>query len=80
MITQKVRAWGNSLGIRIPQAILQQIGITEGSTVSLSVEGNRVIISPTRLKYSLEDLLQNADPASQHNEVEWGDPVGEEQW
>ncbi|MDX2272124.1 MAG: AbrB/MazE/SpoVT family DNA-binding domain-containing protein [Cyanobacteriota bacterium] len=80
MITQKVRFWGNSLGIRIPQAILQQIGITEGSTVSLSIEGNRVIISPTRLKYTLEELLKDVDPVSQHNEVEWGDPVGEEQW
>jgi antitoxin component of MazEF toxin-antitoxin module len=45
MMTQKVRSWGNALEICIPQAILQQIDITEGSTLSLAIEENPVVIS-----------------------------------
>jgi antitoxin MazE len=35
---------GNSKGIRIPKAILQQCGI--GSEVKLEVKGGRIVLSP----------------------------------
>lgn len=80
MTTQKISAWGNSLGIRLPQAIAQQVGFTEGALISLSVEGNRLVLSPTRPKYRLDDLLAGITPDMQHDEVDWGSPEGEEVW
>lgn len=80
MITQKLSMWGNSLGIRLPQAIIQQMGLKQGDLVAISTEGNKIVLSPTRPKYTLDELLQDVTPERQHDEVDWGDPVGEESW
>lgn len=80
MVTQKVSMWGNSLGIRLPQTIIQQMGLKQGDLVAISTEGNKIVLSPTRPKYTLDELLQNTTPDRQHAEVDWGEPVGEESW
>lgn len=80
MVTQKISQWGNSLGIRLPQALIQEIGLSEGDLLSISLENNRIILSPTRPKYTLSELLQNIKPEQQHEEIEWELPVGEEIW
>jgi len=80
MITQKLSMWGNSLGIRLPQTIIQQMGLKQGDLVAISTEGNKIVLSPTRPKYTLDELLQDVTPERQHDEVDWGDPVGEESW
>ena len=80
MAIQKVSAWGNSLGVRLPQALAQQVGFTEGVSISISVEGNKIVLAPTRPKYKLEELLEGMTPEMQHDELNWGEPVGEEAW
>ena len=80
MVTQKVSVWGNSLGIRLPQAIIQQVGWQEGAMVTISVRDAQVILSPTKPSYSLDELLQGATSQEQHDELEWGKSVGEETW
>lgn len=80
MVTQKVSQWGNSLGIRFPQAIVQQVGWQEGSMIAIATEGNKIILSPAKPQYTLEELLKNATPDMQHDEVDWGEHVGEESW
>ncbi|MBD2195068.1 MULTISPECIES: AbrB/MazE/SpoVT family DNA-binding domain-containing protein [Calothrix] len=80
MITQKISIWSNSLGIRLPQTIIQQMGLKQGDLVAISTEGNKIILSPTKPKYTLNELLKDATPDKQHNEVDWGEPVGEEAW
>jgi antitoxin MazE len=80
MVTQKVSMWGNSLGIRLPQPIIQQMGLKQGDLVTISTEGNKIILSPAKPKYTLDELLQAATPDRQHDEVDWGEPVGEESW
>ena len=80
MAIQKVSAWGNSLGVRLPQALAQQVGFTEGVSISISVEGDKIVLAPTRPKYKLEELLEGMTPEMQHDELNWGEPVGEEVW
>lgn len=80
MVTQKISIWGNSLGIRLPQTIIQQMGLKQGDLVAISTEGNKIILSPAKPKYTLEQLLQDITPDRQHDEVDWGQPVGEESW
>ncbi|WP_088243454.1 AbrB/MazE/SpoVT family DNA-binding domain-containing protein [Calothrix rhizosoleniae] len=80
MVTQKVSMWGNSLGIRLPQAIALQMGLKEGALVSISTDGDKIILSPARSKYTLDELLKDVSSDMQHNEVNWGEPVGEEDW
>ncbi len=80
MVTQKIALWGNSLGVRLPQAIVQEIGLRAGSTLSIVVEGNKIVLSPTSPKYSLQDLLKDVTSDQQHDEVDWGEPMGDETW
>ncbi|MDJ0615420.1 MAG: AbrB/MazE/SpoVT family DNA-binding domain-containing protein [Calothrix sp. MO_192.B10] len=78
MVTQKVRMWGNSLAIRLPQAIALQMGLKEGALVSISTDGDKIILSPARPKYTLDELLKDVSSDMQHDEVNWGEAVGEE--
>lgn len=80
MVTQKISIWGNSLGIRLPQTIIQQMGLKQGDLVAISTEGNKIILSPAKPKYTLDQLLQDITPDRQHDEVDWGQPAGEESW
>ncbi|AFZ13477.1 transcriptional regulator/antitoxin, MazE [Crinalium epipsammum PCC 9333] len=80
MLTQKVSWWGNSLGLRLPQTLVQQVEWTEGTIVSITIEDNRLVLSPVKPKYRLEQLLENITPDMQHDEMEWGEAVGEETW
>ncbi len=80
MVTQKVSMWDNSLGVRLPEAIAQEVGLIEGTIVYISTEGNKIILSPTKPKYSLDELLKEATPEMQHDELDWGESVGVENW
>jgi antitoxin MazE len=60
MKTELVRI-GNSRGIRIPKPLIEQCGL-EG-TVDLSVENDRLVISPgRRLRQGWIEAFQNAGP------------------
>ena len=32
--------WGNSVGLRLPKPLLEQLGLKEGSEVDIKIEGN----------------------------------------
>lgn len=80
MVTQKISLWGNSLGVRLPQSIVKQIGLEAGNTISISIEGNKIVLSPVRPTYSLQELLQDVSPDLQHQEVDWCEPEGDKVW
>jgi antitoxin MazE len=80
MVTQKIAQWGNSLGVRLPQAIVQQIGLKAGTVITISTEGDKIVLSPAKPKYTLQELLKDVKPEQQHDEIDWGEPHGEEVW
>jgi antitoxin MazE len=78
MITQKISLWGNSLGLRLPQTLIQQMGLKQGDLVTISTEENKIILSPAKPRYTLDELLKDVTPDMQHDSVDWGEPMGEE--
>ena len=81
MQTQVLAKWGNSLGVRIPIAIANQINLTEGTNVTLTVvDGNLVVQPVQRRKYTLDELLEGMTSDNCHAEVDMGEPVGNESW
>lgn len=80
MTTQKVTKWGDSLGVTLPQDIALKMGLKEGTSLSISTDSNRIILSLDKPKYTLDELLQNVTSEMQHDECDWGEPVGEENW
>ena len=76
-----VAKWGNSLAVRIPQYVVKEIQLTEGTEVDLVViDGNLVIKPRPRRRYSLEELIAAITPENLHSEVKTGSAVGNEVW
>ncbi|MGR3219887.1 MAG: AbrB/MazE/SpoVT family DNA-binding domain-containing protein [Candidatus Anammoxibacter sp.] len=79
----KLKKWGNSQGIRVPIALLEQSGISVEETVEISAKKGRIIIKPAsdvKGKYNLKDLIDQLPADYKLNEIDWGNPVGNEEW
>ncbi len=73
--------WGNSVGLRAPRQLLDQLGWGEGSKVDLNVENRRLIIEPERRRrLTMAELLEGITPNDRPELVDWGPPVGCEVW
>lgn len=76
-----VQKWGNSLAVRIPVSLSRETGINDGSSIDISVDDSgTIIIKPTTKKYILSDLLKKINSLNLHDEVQTGDPIGNEIW
>ena len=80
MMTITVNKWGNSIGVRIPQPVANQVGLIAGSTVNIEVIDNKIVISPVQRQYQLDELLVGVTPELIGGEYDWGTPVGREVW
>ena len=74
----QVSRWGNSLGVRVPKELAAQAGLTEGASVDISLEGNRIIMSTSRPRYALADLVKGVTPEEMHEAYDWGPDKGRE--
>lgn len=73
--------WGNSLAVRIPQAIVRQAGLAEGDCVALAVDaGGGIVLRSARRKYGLSELVSQITPKNRHRETDWGQARGKESW
>ncbi|MDR4493870.1 MAG: AbrB/MazE/SpoVT family DNA-binding domain-containing protein [Nitrospirales bacterium] len=79
----KMQKWGNSQGLRFPKAILEEASMEVGDEVKVSVRGRKIIIEPVkkvRGRYDLKELVSRMPKNYQVEEVDWGVPVGKEEW
>ena len=77
----KIQKWGNSLALRIPKAFAVQSKICEDEYVNLTLDENKIYIEPVEAKkYSLKELVSKIDKSNLHGEIDFGKPVGNEQW
>lgn len=79
--TSSVKKWGNSLAVRIPAAVAQDLGLAENSSIQIVSNGSVATIQPQKhKKVSLDKLVAAITPDNLHEEVNWGRPVGKEIW
>jgi antitoxin MazE len=77
----KVVKWGNSLGLRIPKAIAEEVPVKEGSAVELLLEDGGLVIRLVESKPAvLEQLLAGVTTDNLHGEFDTGGAVGGEIW
>ena len=74
----QISKWGNSLGVRVPKDVAAKLGLTEGSRVDVSIEGDRLVISTKRPVYTLDELLVGMTPESMREAFDWGPDMGRE--
>jgi len=77
-----VSKWGNSLGIRIPKSVSEDLHLREGSAVTLEPRRNGYLLrlAQPRVSYLIEDLVEQMRDEPEAEEVDWGSPVGDEVW
>lgn len=77
-----IKQWGNSLGVRLPAAVAREAHLRVDQTVRVSVEGDRVVITPLEPALpTLEERLALFDPARHGGEaMATGPAVGAERW
>ena len=74
-----IKKWGNSLAIRIPSSVVQDLALSENSSVQITSNGVVATIQPKKhKKVSLDELVAAITPDNIHKEVDWGKPVGKE--
>jgi antitoxin MazE len=82
MVT-KVQKWGNSQGLRLAKQVLEEARISVGDLVDVSTQDGVIVITPARRlrgKQSLQELVSRIPKNYKTREVEWGEPVGREDW
>ena len=73
--------WGNSVRLRLPKPLLEQLGLKEVSEVDVRIGGNRIVVEPTRRRRNtMAELLKGMTPDNRPAEGDWGPPVGREVW
>ena len=77
-INLHVGKWGSSLAVRIPKAIAEQCGVTEGSAIEMNAKGSQIVLS--KRNYDLDEMLSRITPENCHPEQEIGEAQGNEQW
>jgi antitoxin MazE len=70
--------WGNSLGMRIPKDLALRAGLSEGARVEIEADGDRIVITPSRRRYVLADLLHGMTSEAMREGFDWGPDSGRE--
>jgi antitoxin MazE len=79
-MTSTVQKWGNSLALRLPKSIAQELAVGEGDAVELKIRGDSLQVKPARREYRLSELLSKVGKKNLHSETNWGESVGKEVW
>ncbi len=88
-IQTNIRRWGNSQGIRLSKEILAQMDLQENDTVGINIyDGKMTVEKVNKPKYlNLTERLEafykrpiDEIYVESTQEVDVGDPVGNEQW
>ena len=78
-VQTRVQKWGNSLGVRIPRGLAEEVGLGPGSEVSLSVKDGELVEKPlVPARLSLDDLLAEVSEENLHSSIDSGAAIGAE--
>jgi antitoxin MazE len=82
MVT-KIQKWGNSQGLRLAKRVLEDVHISVGDEVDVTTRDGLIIIAPARRirgKRNLKELVSRIPQGYRAEEMDWGEPVGQEVW
>lgn len=75
----QIGRWGNSLAIRLPKYVTEELRLEAAAQIDCRIESGKIVIELLNNdEPTLEELL--AMPLEKDEEVDWGEPQGEEIW
>jgi antitoxin MazE len=81
-----VSKWGNSTAIRLPKAVVEELGLKQGELIELTVKDGKGVISRPITKFNvptLQEMVAEMERLGWENEpetVDWGPDVGSERF
>ena len=78
-----IQKWGNSQGLRLSREILGQAHLAVGDPVEVTLKEGAIVIAPVRsqrARLRLEDLVSRIPEDYGAEQLDWGGPVGAEEW
>ena len=81
-MTTTIQKWGNSQGVRIPKILLDSINWSENEEVSINIEEDKLVIekAKTQNRKNIKELFKDYKGEYKPEEIDWGEPKGEEIW
>lgn len=81
-MTTTIQKWGNSQGVRIPKILLDSINWSENEEVSINIEKDKLVIkkAKTQNRKNIKELFKDYKGEYKPEEIDWGEPEGEEIW
>ena len=77
----KLKKWGNSLAVRLPKEMTNNIDLHEDSKVTLSIVDGNIVATPVKeYKITLDEMLEGITPENYGQIIDFGPPVGKEIW
>lgn len=76
-----VQKWGNSLALRIPRSVANDVHLHQGSVVDIALVAGKIVVKPRQQRhYTLAQLLRGVTKRNRHAALDWGGRVGQEAW
>ncbi len=75
-----MKKWGNSLAIRIPKVIAEELHLKNNTKVELHSNNGSLVVRAIEIQYTLNDLLNEVTDQNLHKETDTGKAVGREEW
>lgn len=78
--------WGNSAAIRIPKTVLDKLNIDSSNIENISfdvdIDGDKLLLIKKQNKTKFELLAEqsNGEKLNPKTDIDWGNPVGKEEW
>ena len=77
----RIQKWGNSLALRIPKSFADETGIEKETSVELSLDDGKIVITPGyQQTFTLEQLISKITEDNRHREIDAGEAAGNEAW
>lgn len=68
-MTISLESLGTNLAVRLPQAITEELHLTQGTTLRIVRKDNTIILEPTNT--ALDEMLSRITPENLHTETDW---------
>ena len=77
----RIQKWGNSLALRIPKSFAEEVQLSQGTQVEVSLKEGKLLVSPVlETPFSLDELLAGVTEENLHQEIDTGRATGNEIW
>jgi antitoxin MazE len=79
-MTVKIQKWGNSLGIRIPKNVLDELGWKDNEELDIRVSNGKLIIERANIfkRKNIFELFAENEGEYESIEIDWGHSSGKE--